>query len=198
MLRAIAETPSAPLGEPARRFLRPLVGIDPAAANVREGPLAGAAAEERAADALAVGPDILVPPGSVSETPESLGLLAHELTHVARQHAPTFVPPVLSPAPEPARSDDVPQEAARSAAPTPTAQPASGDEEGVAQATERAVRGVARSVGTAPPAARTIFAPPAPREPEGRGRLRERAGRTDPPRGLGRAARAVGAAARGG
>jgi hypothetical protein len=53
---------------------------------------------------VTIGSDIFLAAGHVEEAPETLGLLAHELTHVARQREPRFVPPVLHAAPSP--SDD--------------------------------------------------------------------------------------------
>lgn len=143
LAHAIDATPPASLGEPARAFLRPLLGIDPASVTVHEGVDAGAAADARKADALAVGERIVAPPASTtSDTPESLGLLAHELTHVARQRTPSFIPPLLREAPSPSEG------LAGGARPLPNAPfvppSASSGEEEIALAAERAVRHVAR------------------------------------------------------
>lgn len=140
--QAIASTPPASLGEPARAFLRPLLGVDPASVPLHEGVDAGAAAAARDADALAVGERILAPPAAASgNTPESLGLLAHEVTHVARRRSPSFVPPLL-------RDDAVerPGGAARTQAlGASTVGGSEGGEEEIALATERAVRAEARA-----------------------------------------------------
>jgi hypothetical protein len=82
------------ISDSTRRFLKPLVGIDPATAPVYEGPLAAQITFANQADGVAVAGNIALNPSQVRETPEKLGLLAHELTHVARQRKPRFVPPV--------------------------------------------------------------------------------------------------------
>ena len=90
------ERQPAPLSETTRRFLRPLVGIDPADARVHRGAEAGEATARMAADGMTVGDDVLLGAAHEDESaPETLGLLAHELTHVARQREPRFVPPVV-------------------------------------------------------------------------------------------------------
>jgi hypothetical protein len=72
-----------------------LVGIDPASARVHDQVEHSPVQAERAADAVAQGDDILLMPGQVGDEPRDLGLLAHELTHVARDREPRFEPPVL-------------------------------------------------------------------------------------------------------
>jgi hypothetical protein len=79
----------------ARRFLRPLVGIDPADVVIYHGAEAAQAAGIRGADALARGEEIAIGTAGSEQEPRMLGLLAHELTHVARYRAPRFVPPVV-------------------------------------------------------------------------------------------------------
>jgi hypothetical protein len=86
-----------PLAQASRRFLRPLVGIDPAQARVFSGPEAERVTEPYAAEAVTAGNDIVLSPGRSEREPETLALLAHELTHVARRHSPGFVPPVARP-----------------------------------------------------------------------------------------------------
>ncbi len=83
-----------PLPESTRRFLRPIVGMDPSEARVHRGPLADAIAASKDADAVTIGRDVFVADGHADGQPETLGLLAHELTHVARSLEPRFVPPV--------------------------------------------------------------------------------------------------------
>lgn len=46
---------------------------------------------------MTLGDDVALAPGEGDETAEGLGLLAHELTHVARQRDPTAVPPIARP-----------------------------------------------------------------------------------------------------
>ena len=73
--------PPSPLPESTRRFLRPLVGIDPIVAHVHT---AAAGQLPVGVDAATVGRDVLIAPGRGGDSPEALGLLAHELTHVAQ------------------------------------------------------------------------------------------------------------------
>jgi hypothetical protein len=47
------------------------------------------------ADALTSDDAVVLSAGHTDESPETLGLLAHELTHVARQQATRFVPPLI-------------------------------------------------------------------------------------------------------
>jgi len=148
LAEAVARTPEVGVSAAARSMLEPLLGIDPDSVRLQEGGMAGEAAAARDADALAVGEHILAPPGATTgDSPEALGLLAHELTHVARQRSPTFVPPVLL------EGDLVPEG-------TPFVPPLEGAEEAVALAAERAVRRAARA--TPSPAGG-----PAPSGPEG-------------------------------
>ena len=77
-----------------RHFLKPLVGIDPASVALREGPAATAITALHGAEALTIGETVAFSPGSAGEAPRQLGLLAHELTHVARQRQSRFIPPV--------------------------------------------------------------------------------------------------------
>lgn len=127
---ARARQPPARVVEPiaprARTFLRPLLGIDPASVPVYRDAQAERATTAERADALSDGATIEMAPGHAEETPELLGLLAHELTHVARQQRPRFIPPVI-----------------RSTASTSTGE--TRDEEKVALQVERQVRQIARS-----------------------------------------------------
>jgi hypothetical protein len=83
-----------PLAETTRRFLAPLVGLDPSTTRVHRDSAAEAVASAYHADALSAGDDIFVSTRFAADNPESAGLLAHELTHVARGREPGFVPPV--------------------------------------------------------------------------------------------------------
>jgi hypothetical protein len=76
--------PGDPLLGETRRFLRPLVGVDPASVTVYRSTEAAQAASAAHADALAVDDVAIVLPSTMDERePKTLGLLAHELTHVA-------------------------------------------------------------------------------------------------------------------
>jgi hypothetical protein len=91
--------PSAPLlSESNRRFLRAAVGIDPATVRLSRGQDAGRLTSAYRADAVTFGDDVALAPGRGDETAEGLGLLAHELTHVARRRDPTAIPPIARPA----------------------------------------------------------------------------------------------------
>lgn len=122
-----------PLRPSSYRFLRPLLGFDPAAARIYRGPAAAAVAAAYGADAVAGNDVITVGAGNTEDTPRTLGLLAHELTHVARSAVPGFLPPVVRQLPAAHQHD----------------------EEQVAQAVEAAVsaRAIAGGAGESPPAA---------------------------------------------
>jgi hypothetical protein len=116
------------VSQSARRFLKPLVGIDPESVTILQGPLPNRIADAHRADALAVGDDtIVVGTTFVGEMPSDLGLLGHELTHIARERRPRFVPPI-----------------ARPSQGRPTA-PAQTTEEGMARRVESAVVAAARN-----------------------------------------------------
>lgn len=98
-----------PVSQRARAVLRPLLGIDPGEVPIYRDAQAAQATSDLGADALSVDTHIELAPGTGAETPETLGLLAHELTHTARRQQPRFIPPVAqvhtragdgSPAPE--------------------------------------------------------------------------------------------------
>ena len=88
-----------PLSASARRFLEPIVGIDPASVNVYQAPHGAAAT--RGADAVTVGNDVVLAAGQAGESPRALGLLAHELTHVAHERAAQANAEGMPPAPQP-------------------------------------------------------------------------------------------------
>jgi len=91
-----AARPPPPLPDAVRRFLQPLVGIDPASVRVYSDPAATQLTARVNAEALAIGDTVALGAGHLpgAGTPETLGLLAHELTHVARGREPRFVPPI--------------------------------------------------------------------------------------------------------
>jgi hypothetical protein len=90
--------PAEPLPEATRRFVAPLVGVNPAPVRVR---IDEPATTAHNADALASENEIVLAPNQPPSEPETIGLIAHELTHLARQQDRRFVPPVLHAAPEP-------------------------------------------------------------------------------------------------
>jgi hypothetical protein len=90
-----------PIAEGARRFLRPLVGFDPGQVPVHRGPEAERAATAHGAEAMSVDGEIVLGSAASDREPDTLAILAHELTHVARRRAPRFVPPVIRGAPLP-------------------------------------------------------------------------------------------------
>jgi hypothetical protein len=82
------------VSERARRFLKPIVGIDPASVTIVKGPAVDEIHSAHRTDALAIGDDtVLVKSDFTGELPRDLGLLAHELTHIARERRPRFIPP---------------------------------------------------------------------------------------------------------
>ena len=128
--------PTSPPSETTRRFLAPRVGIDPADVRVRRGAQASALASSHQADAVASGAEVVIAAGFPEDTPEGLGLLAHELTHVARARQARFVPPIT------AQDRNRPQ----------TIQPTTiGDEESMATTVEHLVRREAQQIGAVAP-----------------------------------------------
>ena len=84
------------------------------------------------ADALASGDEVVIAAGFPEDTPDGLGLLAHELTHVARARQARFVPPI----------------AAQGRVHPQATEPATiGDEESMATTVEHLVRREARQSG---------------------------------------------------
>ncbi|NNJ13507.1 DUF4157 domain-containing protein [Chloroflexales bacterium ZM16-3] len=118
-------TQHSPLRESTRRFLRPLIGFDPTQARIFRGPVAAQVADSYGADAVAMGDTIALSAGHTEETPETIGLIAHELAHVARARTARFVPPIVG--------------STRAAPGMPT------DEEQIALSTERAVTAAAHN-----------------------------------------------------
>jgi len=84
----------APVSPSLRRFLEPLVGIDPDTVRVHRGDHAAHVAAAHNADAVALGDEIALGAGHDERDPSTAGLLAHELTHVARSRGSRFVPPI--------------------------------------------------------------------------------------------------------
>lgn len=136
--------PQEPLSQRARALLRPLVGFDPAAVPIYRDARAARETTDLRADALSNGEAIEVAPGSPEETPEMLGLLAHELTHVAVSQSPRFIPPVTRSTPGGRERELAPELL---------------DEEELALRVEQRVRQVARAD---PPADRAPQDPPPP------------------------------------
>ncbi|MBX5457208.1 MAG: DUF4157 domain-containing protein [Thermogemmatispora sp.] len=128
---AAARSPEPP-GLTARHFLKPLLGIDLAEVALYRDAQAARATEARAAAALSDANGIELAPQQEQTSPEGLGLLAHELTHVMRRRQPRFLPPIVRPGPP-----SNPGEGAEPAAPL--------DEEQLAIAVERQVRQQARA-----------------------------------------------------
>jgi hypothetical protein len=112
--------------------------------------MAAALAARRNADALTVGDEIVLADAHGETTPSTLGVLAHELTHVARVREPRFVPPIVRDAGEPTSRPAVQPQLPHAAAP----QSAGADDEALALRVEGAVRRAARS-----DAARGVDAP---------------------------------------
>jgi hypothetical protein len=90
-----AQPTPTPLPLRTRHFLQPLVGIDLTGMRVHRGILAEQLTTSYQADAITVGNEVAIANGHTDDTPETLGLLAHEFTHVARRSDPRFVPPLV-------------------------------------------------------------------------------------------------------
>jgi hypothetical protein len=128
---------TTPISQRTRRFLQPLVGIDPTSVHVYRDPIAGRVTDDYQADAITMENDVEMAAGHLDDTPETLGLLAHELTHVARLREPHFIPPI-------ARS--------MSATPFGPGQALSIDEEALALRVERRVeRAAQKQIGEGAP-----------------------------------------------
>lgn len=82
------------LSQNATRFLKPIVGIDPNEVKIYRDPQTQRLTKAARADALTLGDTVLLSSEQPLESPETLGLIAHELTHVARNRQARFVPPV--------------------------------------------------------------------------------------------------------
>lgn len=83
-----------PIPESTRRFLTPLVGVDPTSVRVFEAPPDSPLTT--GADAVTLSPQaVVLATGNADQSPEALGLLAHELTHAARAREPEALPPVI-------------------------------------------------------------------------------------------------------
>ncbi len=83
------------LSSGAQRLIAPITGIDPNTVEIRRDAESDALTRSYRADALTIDGTVLLSARLASETPETLGVIAHELTHVARGRQPRFVPPVL-------------------------------------------------------------------------------------------------------
>lgn len=88
-----AEQPAV-LPDSSRTLLHTLTGVDPASVHIYRGPVAERVTASQNADALTDGTTIALGTGHATDTPATLGLLAHELTHVAQRRTARFVPPV--------------------------------------------------------------------------------------------------------
>ena len=132
----------------SRALLREATGVDPASVRIYRGVEAARLTAAQNSDALTDGETIALGAGHATDAPETLGLLAHELTHVAQRRAPRFVPPAAlntparrqPPATSATAAPDQPQS-------RPEAQPAtsSSDEEEQAALVEARVTRVARA-----------------------------------------------------
>jgi hypothetical protein len=101
--RVIAPEPLAPS---TRRFLRPLVGVDPESVPVYRETPDQPLVSRSGADAITLDDTIVLGIGEQEDSVEGLGLLAHELTHAARRRTPRFVPPVVRNTPGMAARDE--------------------------------------------------------------------------------------------
>ncbi len=143
------------LPDATRRFLRPLVGFDPRDVPVYRDTTVNPLTAGHNADAVTDGDAILVAPANMAmERPETFGLLAHELTHVARRQRPRFVPPIARTGAEASRNPTIIEERGGERA-------ASLTEESLAERVEERVIRAARSAPLAPPR----VSPPMPEIP---------------------------------
>lgn len=101
-----ADRPAETLPESVRGQLAPLLGADAVGVRLLRGEGAAEATAAANADALAVGDTVLLAPGHDLGSPRTLGVLAHELTHVVRRRDPGFVPATLRSAPASSPTDE--------------------------------------------------------------------------------------------
>ncbi|MEP7188328.1 MAG: DUF4157 domain-containing protein [Roseiflexaceae bacterium] len=152
-LRHAAPTP---MTETTRRFLQPLVGIDPAQVRVFRGPVAGQVTAGYQADALASGDIVALAAEHSEDTPATLGVLAHELTHIARQRDSRFIPPLV-------RQEHTPGAANEESLAQSVESQVRRIARGQAEATRRAPAPLHAASGSAMPASAPIAAPAQPR-----------------------------------
>jgi hypothetical protein len=115
--------------------------------RVYRGPVAERVTSNQDADALTDGEAIALGGGHATDTPETLGLIAHELTHIAQRRSPRFVPPITQAPRQQHRAN------AGTSAPLPQSyQPADSpaDEEALARQVEAGVTRVAGAKTTPP------------------------------------------------
>ncbi len=145
--RSSPEEQPALLPGSSRTLLHTLTGVDPASVRIYRGPVAERATSAQNADALTDDGAIVLGGGRTTDTPETLGLLAHELTHIAQRRSPRFVPPVSQTSHHQERFDagtsaPVPQDVQLAGSPA--------DEEALATQVEARVTDVARARATPP------------------------------------------------
>ena len=92
---ARAPSQGQPISMANRELLEPMIGIDVGSVRVHQGAEASQAAAALQADAVVIGEQIVMGAGHQDSDPKTVGLLGHELLHVARQRSPRFVPPIL-------------------------------------------------------------------------------------------------------
>lgn len=131
----VSEDSAETLTVSAREFLTETVGIDPSTVTVRHSAAAAARTAAYDADAIAAQGEIDISPRYGNETPEHLALIAHELTHIARERNDGFIPPI-------ARADPPSRIPASTA--MPNIQQSDGVEEALAQLVENRTHALAR------------------------------------------------------
>jgi hypothetical protein len=110
--RSAPRDTAVPISPAARRFLTPLVGLDPAAVSIVQGPGADVLTAAHHADGVTAGQAVALASSFQGDSsPEGLGLLAHELTHVVRRAQPRFVPPVARRGHDPVSTLELDEEA---------------------------------------------------------------------------------------
>lgn len=157
-LAALDSQIAEPLAQRARLFLRPLLGFDPVEVVLYRGATATQLGDAYRADAITVGQRVIMGgENSGEQTPEALGLLAHELTHVAHQHFSAYVPPVVSDAHQHSATAVSSPDISKQMPPTLSARSVSSSqfssrsEEQLAREVEQRVIGYAREEEARPP-----------------------------------------------
>jgi len=140
-----------PLDEPVRRQMEGFLGRSLEDVRIHDSLQAGEVAKRLGAEAFAYGNRIFAAQETFNTmTPEGLGLLAHELTHVIQQTQPQPLPFGSNVAPQPVPIGGSNSKAGQSAQfagySPPSSSPVQRDTEAEAQASEQAVRQAAESV----------------------------------------------------
>ena len=92
----VSKTDPALLGPTQKTILQAWTGIDPETVVIRRDDAANAVTSALNAHGMAVNDQVLLAHDSPRETAAELGLIGHELAHIARKRKPGFIPPAIA------------------------------------------------------------------------------------------------------